>query len=66
MKALRHLLDKIAFAAGVIIFLQLPHFIDQYTQRLGGYHAAQKLQLDIHKRNAAWIAIEATTQTISR
>lgn len=39
------LLDKIFFAIGAIVFLQLPHFIDQYTQRMGGYAASQKAQL---------------------
>ncbi len=40
---IKQLLDKIFFACGVIIFLQLPHFIDQYTQRIGGY-AESKIQ----------------------
>ena len=43
MILLKQLLDKIFFAAGVIVFLQIPHFIDQYTQRIGGY-AESKIQ----------------------
>lgn len=42
---LKNLLDKICFAAGVILFLQLPQFIDQYTQRIGGYVDSQKNQI---------------------
>jgi hypothetical protein len=43
MSIIKQLLDKIFFAIGVIIFLQMPHFIDQYTQRIGGY-AESKIQ----------------------
>ena len=42
---LKNLLDKICFAFGVIVFLQLPQFIDQYTQRIGGYVDSQKSQI---------------------
>lgn len=42
---LKSLLDKIFFALGVILFLQLPQFIDQYTQRIGGYVDSQKNQI---------------------
>lgn len=42
---LKNLIDKIFFAAGVILFLQLPQFIDQYTQRIGGYADSQKNQI---------------------
>lgn len=42
---IKNLLDKLCFALGVIVFLQLPHFIDQYTQRLGGFEASQNQQL---------------------
>lgn len=42
---LKSLFDKIFFALGVILFLQLPHFIDQYTQRMGGYAASQQQQI---------------------
>jgi len=40
MKIIRGLADRILFAAGVLIFLQLPHFVDQYSQRVGGYRQA--------------------------
>ena len=42
---IKNLLDKIFFAVGVMVFLQLPHFIDQYTQRMGGYSASQTEQI---------------------
>ncbi len=42
---IKGLLDKIFFAVGAIVFLQLPHFIDQYTQRMGGYAASQQQQI---------------------
>ncbi len=42
---LKNLIDKIFFAVGVMLFLQLPHFIDQYTQRMGGYAASQQQQI---------------------
>lgn len=42
---IKHLLDKIFFACGVIVFLQLPHFIDQYTQRIGGFAESKQQQL---------------------
>ena len=42
---LKNLLDKICFALGVILFLQLPQFIDQYTQRIGGYVDSQQAQI---------------------
>ncbi|HEX4896337.1 MAG TPA: DUF2937 family protein [Solimonas sp.] len=34
------LIDRLLFAAGLLLFLQLPQFIDQYTQRYAGYHQA--------------------------
>lgn len=43
---IKQLLDKICFACGVIVFLQLPHFIDQYTQRIGGYAESKQQQLN--------------------
>ena len=42
---IKNLLDKIFFAVGVMLFLQLPHFIDQYTQRMGGYASSQQQQI---------------------
>jgi len=41
----KNLIDKIFFAVGVMLFLQLPHFIEQYTQRIGGYAASQQQQI---------------------
>ncbi|MCF6301075.1 MAG: DUF2937 family protein, partial [Proteobacteria bacterium] len=45
MQLLKQLFDKIFFTLGVIVFLQLPHFIDQYTQRIGGYAESKQQQL---------------------
>ena len=45
MKIAKQLLDKIFFTLGVIVFLQLPHFINQYTQRIGGFSESQVQQL---------------------
>lgn len=45
MFIIKGLLDRIFFAAGVLIFMQAPHFVDQYTQRLGGFYQAQVEQL---------------------
>lgn len=45
MKITKQLLDKIFFTLGVIVFLQLPHFINQYTQRIGGFSESQVQQL---------------------
>ena len=42
---IKNLFDKLFFALGVIVFLQLPHFIDQYTQRMGGFAASQAQQI---------------------
>ena len=41
MFIIKGLLDRIFFAVGVLIFMQAPHFVDQYTQRLGGFYQAQ-------------------------
>ena len=46
MMILKQLLDKIFFAIGVIVFLQMPHFIDQYTQRIGGFAESKIQQLE--------------------
>ncbi|MFC3194119.1 DUF2937 family protein [Marinicella sediminis] len=42
---IKNLLDKICFALGVMVFLQLPHFIDQYTQRMGGFAESMQQQI---------------------
>ena len=49
MKIAKQLLDKIFFTFGVIIFLQLPHFVNQYTQRIGGYSESQIQQLSSYQ-----------------
>ena len=41
MSIIKGLLDRVCFTLGVLLFMQVPHFIDQYTQRLGGYYQAQ-------------------------
>ena len=46
MIILKQLLDKIFFTMGVIVFLQLPHFLDQYTQRIGGFAESKIQQLE--------------------
>jgi hypothetical protein len=40
MKIVTGLLDRLLFAAGLILFLQIPQFIDHYTQRYAGYRQA--------------------------
>ena len=46
MRILTGFIDRLVFAAGVIVFLQLPHFIDQYTQRVGGFYDAERAHLE--------------------
>ena len=45
MKLLLGILDRLVFTAGVLVCMQLPHFVDQYTHRLGGYSRAAQEQL---------------------
>lgn len=52
MRMIKSLLDKIIFASGVLLFMQVPHFIDQYEQRLGGYYQAQVKQLQLYQEIA--------------
>ena len=40
------------FAAGVLLFMQVPHLIDQYEQRLGGYYQAQVNHLEKYQQIA--------------
>jgi hypothetical protein len=42
------LLDKLIFGAGLLIFLQVPKFVDDYEQFLAGYYESTKTQV------AAW------------
>lgn len=46
MKIISGFIDRILFTVGFIVFLQLPHFVDQYTQRLGGYYTSERAHLD--------------------
>lgn len=41
MSFVKGLVDRIIFTFGVLLFMQAPHFIDQYEQRLGGFYQAQ-------------------------
>ncbi len=41
MHIINGLIDRIFFVLGVLLFMQLPNFIDHYEQRLGGYYQAQ-------------------------
>ena len=52
MSILKGLLDRIIFAAGVLLFMQVPHLIDQYEQRLGGYYQAQVNHLEKYQQIA--------------
>ena len=45
MSLIRNLSDRILFAIGLLLFMQVPQFVDQYTQRLGGYLQGQQQQL---------------------
>lgn len=46
MRVLSGFIDRILFTIGVLVFLQVPHFVDQYTQRLGGYYTSERAHLD--------------------
>lgn len=52
MFIIKGLLDRVLFAVGVLLFMQVPHFVDQYTQRLGGYYQAQVNHLDQYQKIA--------------
>ena len=52
MFIIKGLLDRVLFAIGVLLFMQVPHFVDQYTQRLGGYYQAQVNHLDQYQKIA--------------
>jgi len=45
MRIILGLLDRVLFAIGFLLFLQLPNYVDHYTQRMGGYHAADRATL---------------------
>lgn len=46
MRLILGFLDRIVFTVGVIVFMQLPHYVDQYSHRLGGYARAAQEHLD--------------------
>lgn len=52
MKLLLGLFDRLLFAAGFALAMQLPQFVDHYTQRYGGYHQALVDNLAEYQRNA--------------
>jgi hypothetical protein len=52
MFIIKGLLDRVLFALGVLLFMQVPHFVDQYTQRLGGYYQAQVNHLEQYQQIA--------------
>ncbi|MGH8445304.1 MAG: DUF2937 family protein [Solimonas sp.] len=52
MRMLIGLFDRLLFAAAFALAMQLPQFIDQYTQRYGGYHQALVDSMGEYQRNA--------------
>lgn len=52
MRVLLGLIDRILFAAGFALAMQLPQFVDSYTQRYGGYHQALVDSMADYQRNA--------------
>ena len=45
MTFIHGLLQRLLFTFGVMLFMQLPQFIDHYRQQLSGYYLAQQTQL---------------------
>ncbi|MDX2319032.1 MAG: DUF2937 family protein [Moritella sp.] len=45
MTFIHGLLQRLLFTVGVMLFMQLPQFIDHYSQQLSGYYLAQQTQL---------------------
>ncbi|SGY97224.1 DUF2937 family protein [Moritella viscosa] len=45
MTFIHGLLQRLLFTIGVMLFMQLPQFIDHYSQQLSGYYLAQQNQL---------------------
>ncbi|MCF8230688.1 MAG: DUF2937 family protein [Bacteroidales bacterium] len=52
MKIFYRFIDRLVFAAGVLLFLQLPNFMDQYTQRLGGFYDSEKQHMERYREIA--------------
>src|SRR3546814_12194840 len=43
MRVLLAIIDRLLFAAGFALAMQLPQFVDSYTQRYGGYPQALEI-----------------------
>ncbi|HEY1075504.1 MAG TPA: DUF2937 family protein [Fontimonas sp.] len=52
MKFVAGMLDRVLFACGLLLFLQLPQFVDLYAQRLGGYRQAVADSVAEYQRSA--------------
>lgn len=52
MRVLLGFIDRLLFAAGFALAMQLPQFVDSYTQRYGGYHQALVDGMAEYQRNA--------------
>ena len=44
-RMLLNTLDRLLFFIAVLLFMQIPHFMDQYTQRIAGHHEAEQANL---------------------
>lgn len=52
MSLVTGLLDRLLFAAALILFMQIPQFVDHYTQRFGGYRQAVAASVADYERSA--------------
>lgn len=52
MRMLLAIIDRLLSAAGFALAMQLPQFVDSYTQRYGGYHQALVDSMAEYQRNA--------------
>ncbi|NGY04510.1 DUF2937 family protein [Solimonas terrae] len=52
MRPLLAIIDRLLFAFGFALAMQLPQFVDSYTQRYGGYHQALVDGMAEYQRNA--------------
>ena len=52
MKIFYRFVDRLVFAVGVLLFLQLPNFVDHYTQRLGGFYDAERQHMERYREIA--------------
>ncbi len=43
---LLNILDKLLLVAAVLLFTQIPHFMDQYTQRIAGHYETEQAYLE--------------------